>query len=241
MNSNRNLLLRNLKADDIITDGLILHLDAGNNLSYSGSGTFWNDLTSNNNDGTLINGVGYSSSNDGFLIFDGLDDYVTVPPDDFNLTEFTVSLWINSKNVGGLYNRLINKGDTSGATKGFTIAQAESNNKLVFVYQPNYFTGEVRRRSTTVFSNNTWYNIVMTNSNAGIEIYVNGVVDAGEPATGGDVNWSAGVGNNFAIGGRSDGSRNYKGDIAQIAIYNRQITPSEILENFNVLKNRFGL
>ena len=60
----------------IIPDGLILHLDAANTKSYPGSGTVWKDLSGNGRDGTLIDGVGYSTDNGGTLVFDGTDDYV---------------------------------------------------------------------------------------------------------------------------------------------------------------------
>ena len=57
--------------DCIVKDGLILNLDAGNRYSHPGSGTTWSDLSGNNNNGTLVNGVGYSSSNGGSFVFDG--------------------------------------------------------------------------------------------------------------------------------------------------------------------------
>jgi hypothetical protein len=60
----------------IVTDGLVLCLDAGNPKSYPGSGTTWTDLSGNGNNGTLVNGVGYSGSNLGSLVFDGSNDYV---------------------------------------------------------------------------------------------------------------------------------------------------------------------
>jgi hypothetical protein len=64
--------------EQIITDGLVLYLDAGNPASYPGSGTTWFDLSGNGNNGTLVNGVGYTSDNLGSLVFDGVDDYVNV-------------------------------------------------------------------------------------------------------------------------------------------------------------------
>jgi hypothetical protein len=59
----------------IVTDGLVLCLDAGNPKSYPGSGTTWTDLSGNGNNGTLVNGVGYSGDNLGSLSFDGVNDY----------------------------------------------------------------------------------------------------------------------------------------------------------------------
>lgn len=58
----------------IVTDGLVLCLDAANPKSYPGSGTVWSDLSGNGNNGTLVNGVGYNSNNGGYLTFDGSND-----------------------------------------------------------------------------------------------------------------------------------------------------------------------
>ena len=60
----------------IVTDGLVLALDAGNAKSYPGSGTAWTDLSGNSNNGTLTNGSTYSSVDGGAIVFDGSDDYV---------------------------------------------------------------------------------------------------------------------------------------------------------------------
>ena len=65
----------------IVSSGLVMHLDAGNVASYSGSGTTWTDISGNGNHGTLINGVGFTSSNNGALVFDGTNDYVSTPID----------------------------------------------------------------------------------------------------------------------------------------------------------------
>ena len=64
----------------IVTDGLVLALDAGNTKSYPGSGTTWTDLSGNSNTGTLtsMDGNNYNSANGGYLDFDGTDDYVDV-------------------------------------------------------------------------------------------------------------------------------------------------------------------
>jgi len=61
---------------DIVEDGLVLCLDAANPKSYPGSGNTWTDLRGNGNDGTLVNGVGYDSANNGSMVFDGVDDSI---------------------------------------------------------------------------------------------------------------------------------------------------------------------
>ena len=61
----------------IVTDGLVLALDAGDRNSYPGSGTTWNDLAGSNNL-TLYNSPSFSSNNGGHFLFDGANDYMTI-------------------------------------------------------------------------------------------------------------------------------------------------------------------
>ena len=61
----------------IVTNGLVLYLDAANKKSYPGSGTTWTDLSGNNNTGTLTNGPTFDSNNGGSIVFDGTNDYVS--------------------------------------------------------------------------------------------------------------------------------------------------------------------
>ena len=62
----------------IVTSGLVLCLDAANKLSYPSTGTSWYDLTSTGYVGTLTNGPTFNGSNGGTIVFDGVDDYVSV-------------------------------------------------------------------------------------------------------------------------------------------------------------------
>jgi hypothetical protein len=72
-------IFQNYYKGKLVTSGLILALDAGNLISYSGAGTTWFDMTSNANNGTLVNGVTYSGGTTPSMVFDGVDDYVNVP------------------------------------------------------------------------------------------------------------------------------------------------------------------
>ena len=60
----------------IVTNGLVLALDAANTKSYPGSGTVWSDLTPNGNNGALTNGPTFNSANGGSIVFDGTNDYL---------------------------------------------------------------------------------------------------------------------------------------------------------------------
>ena len=73
----------------IVTDGLVLYLDAANQRSYPGSGTTWSDISRGGNNGTLVNGPTFDPGNGGSIVFDGVDDYVSIP--DINFTTATPS------------------------------------------------------------------------------------------------------------------------------------------------------
>ena len=84
----------------IVTDGLVLALDAANTKSYGGSGTTWTDLNGRGNDGT-ISGATYNS--DGYFSFDSTDDLVTIPNSSdltFGTGEFAVEIWWNRTTTG---------------------------------------------------------------------------------------------------------------------------------------------
>jgi hypothetical protein len=77
----------------VVTDGLVLALDAADTNSYPGSGTTWNDLSGNGNTGTLTNGPTYSSDNGGSIVFDGTNDYVPLVNNLGDPQQFTIEFW----------------------------------------------------------------------------------------------------------------------------------------------------
>ena len=203
----------------------------------------WNDLSGNLDNGVLTNSPNFNNDNGGSIVFDGVDDNINVAPTNFNLSTFSINLWFKTNDITTNYLRLIHKADTTGATKGFLIANSAIDGKLCFVYQPNYITGEILKRSTTIITTSTWYNVVMTyNSSDGIAIYFNGNLDSGETSTSPDVGWVSSTGNLFSIGSRAGGGVGFfNGNIANVCIYDRALTASEVLQNYNTQKSRFGL
>jgi hypothetical protein len=84
-----------LGAGKVITDGLVLFLDAGNNRSYPGTGTTWTDLSSTAITGSLTNGPTFSSINGGAIVFDGTNDYVDITSSTHLNQPLTMEAWIN--------------------------------------------------------------------------------------------------------------------------------------------------
>jgi hypothetical protein len=212
----------------IVTNGLALCLDAGNPRSYPGSGTAWNDASGVGNNGTMINGPTYNSSNLGSIVFDGVDDYV----DCGNATSLqlatavTLESWCNPTSSTGL-GTLIQKNTNSGYR--FRI---ESGNLWA------YSSGVAAVASGGICTNNNWWHCVATFGSGGIICYVNGtqVASTGTAYTPGNV--TAG---NLQIGCYSPGSETFNGKISIARVYNRVLSTTEITQNFNALRGRYGV
>ena len=213
----------------IVTDGLVLALDAANTKSYPGTGTNWTDLSGNGNHGTLVNGPTFNSN--GGITFDGTNDIVDVPTltltGDFSITQ--------TMNLTSTYNgpMPIGGGLSSGGStyKGY-IWFANWANQVRF--KVNGETGPNFSYSSTNWVNqNIFYTVTRNGSTA--KLYINGVEEGeGSIST-----------NNFSI--RTIGaSYNYSayscdGTIYSTKIYNRALSAEEVLQNYNATKSRFGL
>ena len=99
-------------APNIVTDGLVLYLDAANTKSYASGSTAWNDLVGINN-GTLVNGPTFNSANGGSIVFDGSNDYVSTT---YNavLTNFTFCAWFRQSGSVISYQRIVDKNYITG-------------------------------------------------------------------------------------------------------------------------------
>jgi hypothetical protein len=107
----------------VVTNGLVLYLDAGFTPSYPQSQTTWYDLSGNANNCTLVNGPTYSTSQGGGIQFDATDDYATIPDSNsLDLTELTISLWFNRGDIltlaAGDQQNFFLKGNTGTAVGG---------------------------------------------------------------------------------------------------------------------------
>lgn len=226
--------MANLYGPKIITDGLILCLDAGNNKSYPGSGESWYDLSGSNN-GSLTNGVGYSTANNGCLTFDGSNDYVSLPLVTSASNSISISCWFKTLNINQAGQMIFYNGsDGSGNGYGLAVnSEGTTDGKILFLY------GGVTWIDTGFqTANDTWYNAVMIiesdNSN---KLYINGsLVFTGSA-------YSINTPTTHTEIGRNDypSLRYFYGSIAQTLMYNRELTQSEISQNYNALRGRFGL
>jgi hypothetical protein len=213
----------------IVTDGLVIALDAGNTKSYPGSGTTWKNMATEGSfgDATLKTGGSlntYSSNNGGYFSLPRA--YITKPNGSF--TTFTYSVWCRTSNVSG-FNSMIDQGSGNFL---FTFL----NDDLI-MYDP---TESVPNSSFTV-AVDTWYNVVATHTHTGpISFYVDGELVHTSSSSYSDsqafTNWSFGA---SGASSSSDGIDVWDGFISSISVYNRSLTAAEVQQNYNALKGRY--
>jgi hypothetical protein len=222
----------------IVRDGLVLHLDAANVKSYPGSGTVWTDLSGNGNNGTLMNGVGYSSDNKGSLTFDGVDDYCHTFTDNSYLSNgFTLSAWVNPASAGGGgYGRIFDKtNNNTGSAGGISFYFSNSPNVTITVNN-----GAAVNSTANSVPYTKWTNVsVSVISTGSAIIYINGVVNST-----GTTGLPSAITTLYELrlGNRSNAiDRTFSGKISLAQIYNRALSAQEIRQNFEATKGRYGI
>lgn len=222
---------------NLVTDGLVLCLDAGNSKSYPGTGTMWTDLSGQGNNGTLTNGPTYNGTNGGSLVFDGINDYIDCGNTSSlnaigGTTNITVSGWVYYTAYGGggqPYSVI--------TVKGSPWTWLLENPSNTFRFRITAGGADVSISDTSTHLLNTWYNVVGTYDGSSMKIYVNGVLKNTRAQTGTLATNSV----TAKIGTFQGTNYNLTGRISNISIYNKPLIASEIQQNFNALRGRFGI
>ena len=223
----------------IVTNGLAVYIDAANRQSYvSGSGTTVRDVSGNAKNGTLTGGTGYSSDFGGIFTFDGVNDVISFGTGDtfFPLNSFTIDLWFQSKGT------VPTTGTTPGLF-GFTygIRSFPTTTNLNFtVYSASVAYTLTTNDNVNYRDNGNWYNAVYQASSTNSYIYINGVLKNSR-----SVNWIGSTiwpTNGWNLGrDNNDVSYFLTGSIASYKMYNRVLSPQEVVQNYNATKARFNL
>ena len=209
----------------MVTDGLVLSLDAANTKSYPKSGTTWTDLSGNSNTGTLTNGPTFSAGNMGSIVFDGTNDYVNISSLITGNQSFSWGAWINPTATG----TPVLFGNVSNGLAMLSYWDSANNKVRVGTY------GNDRLTSGTAIPPSTWGYTFWTWNGTTLTSYTNGIADG--TATG----FSFNISNLYTTIGNSVNSQYFTGRIAQTLVYNRALSTAEVLQNYNITKNRFGL
>ena len=226
--------------ENIVKDGLVLHIDAGNNLSYAGTGLTALNIAGVGATGILINGVGFGVSSGGSFIFDGTNDYINCGTDsitDLATTTMTAEVMFQTT---GATNRphLISRG-THGAVGQFVlILEATTPPKMRFYLDKGSGWVAAATGNTTI-QNNQWYHTVGVYDGTNVYIYVNGTLDVSASSTGALRSTPS---DSVLVGFFSGSATHYlTGKIPFARLYNKALSSTEILQNYNALKGRYGL
>lgn len=228
----------------IITTNLVMNLDAGDSSSYPGTGTTWTDLTGNSRNGTLINGVGYSSLNNGYLTFDGTNDYVSVANLGAvlnNVNKFTIDTWFKLNNAA-LNNTIFSFGNNGYYADDILIGVYGST-LLAQVNSGGDGSATIGFTSTAWTNLQVVYDGTLTGNANRLKIYINGVLQTVSftytvPASTSNLNFSsAGIGA-YSTGGFVNF---LNGNISITRLYSNSLSQSNVTQNFNAIKTRYGL
>lgn len=220
----------------IITDGLLLYLDANDSISYNRITNDWYNLASSSSNMTMLNNPPLDINTPRNVLFNGLYHYgtstgVTVPQ-----TAYTKCVWfkLNSFNFT---NNLV-----SSQVGGHFMFFATTNK--LYCGHTNWFSYGLNFASypsEQSFALDTWYFATLTfDTTDGMKLYVNGELDS-TFTSGGSWNKNAHGGNGSTDIASYGGSNLLNGAISMVATYNRALTASEVLENFEVTKRIFDI
>jgi hypothetical protein len=225
----------------IVTNGLVMYVDAANTKSYPGTGTAWNDLSGNGNNGVL-NGPTYSSSDGGYMVFDGVNDSASASSDIYNFGtgNFTMSAWINTTVTGyptAAQQRIFDQSSAGQINNPFNILTSGLLNFRV-IDIVNAIDFQVLTSYT--ITPNIWHNCLVTRNSNTWSIYVNGnFITSGTSAV--TYPWRSNT--PFTIGYYTEANASFfKGYISNVMIYKGNgLTAAEIQQNFNALRGRYGI
>lgn len=235
----------------IVTDGLVLYLDAANQKSYPGSGTTWSDVSGNGNHGTLINGPTFDGGNAGGIAFDGVDDLIGVPYtndfDHFKLNNFTIETWVKSTSVIYPMSRHpLKLGHTvfSSSTPGWSAGHGASSTytQIRVADGTNFSTTDITH--PRILESTYYHRIFTIDRSLGCttSLYMNGKYigqDVGSNVTGSIYSEIGGETSGFLFG--NVWGWKYAGNFNMLKVYNRALNVTEILQNYNATKSRFNL
>lgn len=220
--------------NSVVTDGLVFYVDAGNEDSYPGSGTTWTDLIGGV-DGTLTNGPNYDSGNGGVVDFDGTNDFINfsnsgfVPLEDYS--DFTINTWMKAPSSQSNWVAVFCYADS---TNNYLTLQRRSNSSEIVLYHAGVSSpNNLGNIYSSIFSGG-WLNITLTFASGSVTLYSNGSqfvstsgVSLGTPS------------NHFFRIFSERTTLTTEGSFSNLSIYNRALSSTEILQNYNALKSRF--
>lgn len=247
---NFNSLGETPSTPNVVTDGLILHLDAANFSSYINSNNYydcgygcqyyssnpgctncntqWKDMSGNGNDATLTNGLSASygtNTGGGTMFFDGIDDRSYVTNNLGVLSSYTISFWARRD----AENRM------PISSRSSTNFYWYGDNSWRYVH--GGVAGEHYYSKPTTISAGTWGHYTATYNGSNVTIYRQGIYQS-QVSTSGSADFTSGL----QIGyWEANGGYAWYGPISVVTMYNRGLSAVEVLQNFNNGRQRYGI
>jgi hypothetical protein len=224
---------------DIVENGLVLALDAADRNSYPGSGTTWTDLSGNDSDGTLVSAGQYNSG--GWIDYGGNDvNTETTASVNVSTSGNTIEqiIYANTISVNGhmpftFYNVSLDTwlyNDQFGINNGSSLRYGISGATSIFVGKWVHYAVYIPNWTTATYTQ--------------AKLWINGVSQSMSILAGSVANRPISSPQTIGIGGgytNGANTYNFDGRISLTRIYNRELSSSEIQQNFNMLRGRFGI
>ena len=233
---------------NVVKRGLVFYVNTGSNDSYIGTGTSLRDMSGNRNHITLVNSPTFSTSNGGYLSFNGSSQYGTSTYStlyDFLDAKFTVGVWFYYNTQSANASQILCSRASYGSNeRSFEFYASSNGSNVPYIWFGTYNSGwtYVNDSAQTNISYNQWTYAVGTSDGAGVgKVYVNGALKQTNnsfntgltktvvPVQLGAYSGSVGTGSYF------------NGNMAIVQLYNRELTSAEVQQNYNVQRNRFGI
>jgi hypothetical protein len=235
---------------EIANNGLVLHLDAANSRSYPGTGTTMIDISGNNKNATLINGVSFTNTNKGGLVFDKINDYVSIQNSYATLSLPTgsasrtiITCFKTSSAFSGLpYEHIVHYGSqTVDAAYGIAL----------FLLSGQYYISNHTWSGTSYMSSypaitNSLYWVAVTYDNSASpknSFFVNGTFGTVAFGQGKVSDYTINTGSGFELNlsTRIGPAEYFGGEIYLTQVYNRALSSTEIRQNFEATRGRYGI
>ena len=232
----------------IVSDGLVLYLDAANRKSFVSGSSTWRDLSRNDRNGTLTNGPTYNTASNGSIVFDGIDDNVLLGDVlDLGTNDLTINVWSYKTAAPSSDQHMVSK--ARAAAQNYRYAFYYTSTQKLGVFIQGNGGADILPSGNTTISLNTWHmaTMVATRSSS-IKIYLNGIQET-LTGTATISQWNGldfQSNNPFRIGCYTSSDNTtpnflFTGRIAMTQVYFRSLSDVEILQNYNATKKRFGL
>jgi hypothetical protein len=225
----------------VVTDGLVLYLDAANSKSIVSGSTTWNDLSRGGNNGTLVNGPTFNSGSGGSIVFDSVNDYVDLGNITLNMSQaWNISAWVNLTSYTREYPEFITL--RTNLANPFEIAFSYNIGYLGITYGSQ---ASVRRKNDVSANSylNKWTNISLSYLGGDPNTATNFLLyDMASLSPTTSVASYYPLPQQSLLGGNTGRDYNlFNGKISQVSVYNRALSSQEVLQNYNATKTRFGL